>query len=102
MEEERTVPTYYPDFADADKVRKWDGSKEAHAWVALWHYRRAAIAETARGMLQVGGNDANLVGLTTFLWGIDEDEAEEILDELGQEGRELRKAESGKVRKIRE
>jgi len=102
MSEEQTVPAHYPDFADANFVRKWDGSQEAHAWAALWHYRRAAIAETVRGMATVGGEDADLVGLTAFLWGIGEEEASELIEEFGEKGRQLRENESGKVRRLRD
>src|SRR3712207_6230948 len=46
QEERRTVPAYYPDFADADNWRAWDDSAQAEAWANLRDFRDMCIAHS--------------------------------------------------------
>ncbi len=80
--EVRTVRAHYPTFADANFMRPFDSSRQAWAWAALMEYRERAIGQAAKKLREVGGDDADLVGLTACLWAIDEDEAAEILERV--------------------
>jgi len=78
--DERRVPVYVPVWEDANRVRPWDGSGEAQAWANLMDFRDRALAESAARVLAAGGaDDTDVLGLVSFLWGIDEGEVAKIL-----------------------
>jgi len=78
--DERRVPVYVPVWEDANRVRPWDGSARAQAWVNLMDFRDRALTETAARVLAAGeGDDTGVLGLVSFLWGIDEGEVAKIL-----------------------
>ncbi len=79
--EERTVPAYFPVWTDADKMAPYDGSRQARVWAALLDYREKAIAESAAHVLSAGPDrQTDLAGVVSMLWGLDGDEAAEVLD----------------------
>lgn len=75
----RMVPTFYPDFTDADKFRRWDGSEQAEAWARLMDYRDECIAASVGELAGTGIENIDYVGMIALLWDIGEDEAEEIV-----------------------
>ncbi len=78
--DERRVPVYVPVWEDANRVRTWDGSGQAQAWANLMDFRDRALAESAARVLVAGeGDDTDVLGLVSFLWGIDESEVAKIL-----------------------
>ena len=78
--EERTVPVYVPVWEDANKVRPWDGSGQAETWASLMEFRDRALAESVARVLAAGeADDTDVLGLVSFLWGIDESEVAKIL-----------------------
>lgn len=78
--DERRVPVYVPVWKDASKVRLWDGSAKAQAWANLMDFRDRALAESAARVLAAGGaDDTDVLGLVSFLWGIDESEVAKIV-----------------------
>jgi len=78
-EEERTVPAFYPDFANPDNWRRWDGSEQAEAWERLMDFRDECIARSVGELAGTGFEGRDDVGLVAALWGIGEDEAAEIV-----------------------
>jgi hypothetical protein len=79
MSEERTVPAFYPNFADADKVRSWDGSEQAEAWAKMMSFRDECIAASVGDLAGMDFEDMDYPGLIAFLWNLDEEEAAEIV-----------------------
>jgi hypothetical protein len=78
--DQRRVPVYVPVWEDANRVRPWDGSAKAQAWASLMDFRDRALAESAARVLAAGGaDDTDVLGLVSFLWGIDESEVAKIL-----------------------
>ncbi len=77
--ETRMVPTFYPDFTDADKFRRWDGSEQAEAWARLMDYRDKCIAASVGELAGTGIENIDYAGVIALLWAIGEDEAEEIV-----------------------
>jgi hypothetical protein len=78
--DERRAPAYVPVWEDANRVRPWDGSARAQAWANLMDFRDRALAESAARVLAAGGaDDTDVLGLVSFLWGIDEGEVAKIL-----------------------
>jgi hypothetical protein len=78
--DERRVPVYVPVWEDANRVRPWDGSAKAQAWANLMEFRDRALAESAARALAAGeADDTDVLGLVSFLWGIDESEVAKIL-----------------------
>ena len=79
MSEERTVPAFYPNFADADKVRSWDGSEQAEAWAKMMSFRDECIAASVGDLAGMDFEDMDYRGLIALLWNIDEEDAAEIV-----------------------
>jgi hypothetical protein len=79
VSEERTVPAFYPDFADADTWRPWDGSEQAEAWAKLRDFRDGCIAASIGEFASMDFRPIDYAGLISALWGIDEDEAKQII-----------------------
>jgi hypothetical protein len=79
MDEERAVPAFYPDFADADNWRPWEGSEQAEAWATLQRFRDECIAASMGELAGTDFRPIDYTGLLAALWGIDEDEAKRIL-----------------------
>ncbi len=79
MSEERTVPAYYPDFADAEKWRHWDGSQEARMWADLSRIRDRVIVETASSVVRAVGEGVDVGGLMVVLWSLTADEIAGVL-----------------------
>ena len=78
--DQRTVPVFVPVWEDANRVRPWDGSAKAQAWASLMDFRDQALAESAARVIAAGGAyDTDVLGLVSFLWGIDESEVAKIL-----------------------
>ena len=78
--DERRVPVYVPVWEDANRVGPWDGSAKAQAWANLMDFRDRALAESAARVLAAGqADDTDVLGLVSFLWGIDESEVAKIL-----------------------
>jgi hypothetical protein len=78
--DQRTVPVFVPVWEDANRVRPWDGSAKAQAWASLMDFRDRALAESAARVIAAGGaDDTDVLGLVSFLWGIDESEVAKIL-----------------------
>jgi hypothetical protein len=78
--DQRTVPVFVPVWEDANRVRQWDGSVKAQAWASLMDFRDRALAESAARVIAAGGaDDTDVLGLVSFLWGIDESEVAKIL-----------------------
>ena len=78
--DEIRVPVYVPVWENANKVRPWDGSAKAETWASLMEFRDRALAESAARVLAAGeGDDTDVLGLVSFLWGIDESEVAKIL-----------------------
>ena len=78
--DQRTVPVFVPVWEDANRVRPWDGSAKAQAWASLMDFRDRALAESAAQVIAAGGaDDTDVLGLVSFLWGIDESEVAKIL-----------------------
>jgi hypothetical protein len=78
--DQRTVPVFVPVWEDANRVRPWDGSAKAQAWASLMDFRDQALAESAARVIAAGGaDDTDVLGLVSFLWGIDESEVAKIL-----------------------
>ncbi len=78
--EERTVPAYVPRWTDANMMEPYDGSRRAQVWAALLDYREEAIAESAAHVLAAGPDrQTDLTGVVSMLWGLDDEEAAEIL-----------------------
>ena len=78
--DERRVPVYVPVWEDANRVGSWDGSAKAQAWANLMDFRDRALAESAARVLAAGeADDTDVLGLVSFLWGIDESEVAKIL-----------------------
>ena len=78
--DERRAPVYVPVWEDANRVRPWDGSARAQAWANLMDFRDRALAETAARVLAAGGaDDTDVLGLVSFLWGIDESKVAKTL-----------------------
>jgi len=75
----RMVPTSYPDFTDADKFRRWDGSEQAESWARLIDYRDECIAASVGELAGTGIENIDYAGMIALLWAIGEDEAEEIV-----------------------
>lgn len=83
MSEERYVPAFYPDFANADRWKTWDGSAYAEIWVAVQALRVEAIV-TSAVMLTRGGQvgdigNVDIGGLAATLWTINDEEVMRIL-----------------------
>ncbi len=83
MSEERYVPAFYPDFADADRWKTWDGSAYAEIWAAVQALRAEAIV-TSAVMLARGGQvgdigTVDVGGLAATLWAMRDDEVMQIL-----------------------
>ncbi len=79
MSEERTVPAFYPDFADAENLSAWDGSEQAEAWARMTHFRDECISASVGHLAGMDFEDMDYRGLIAFLWNIDEEEAAEIV-----------------------
>ena len=79
MGEERTVPAFYPDFTDAEKWRKWDGTREAAMWADLSEIRDRVIVETAATVLSVGERGVDVGGLMVALWSLTDEEIAGVL-----------------------
>jgi hypothetical protein len=79
VSEERAVPAYYPDFADADTWRPWDDSEQAHAWAKLRDFRDECIAASIGELAGMDFRPIDYAGLLAALWGIDEGEAKRIV-----------------------
>jgi hypothetical protein len=78
--DEIRVPVYVPVWEDANRVRPWDGSAKAQAWANLMEFRDQALAESAARVLAAGEpHDTDVLGLVSFLWGIEESEVAKIL-----------------------
>jgi hypothetical protein len=80
-EQVRMVPVSYPDFADANYLREWDGSREAEAWAELMDYRAQSILVTVRVLTKHFPQEIDLFGVLATLWGTEEEEIQRILDE---------------------
>lgn len=76
---ERTVPAYYPDFTDANMVRKWDGSEQAEAWAKLVNFRDECISASVGHLAGTDFENIDYAGLVAFLWNMDEEEAAEVV-----------------------
>lgn len=76
---ERTVPALYPDFTDADKWRRWDGSEQAEVWARLMESREAAILASVGDLAGADVADIDYAGVIAALWNLDEDEAAEFV-----------------------
>ncbi len=81
----RTVPAYYPDFADAERWREYDGSPPAEAWARLMGVRAQAIRETVALVHDVAGEGADALGVAGELWNLERDEVAEIMGEPYEE-----------------
>lgn len=77
--EERVSPAFYPDFTEADKLRRWDGSEQAEAWARLMTFRDECIETTVEMLAGMGIEDIDYAGVLGLLWGIGADEAAEIV-----------------------
>ena len=82
MGEERDVPPFYPDFTDADKYKRWDGSREAELWARLLEWRDNQFVEAAAAFLVVGTEDRppDVGGLVAALMRADSEEIVRVLD----------------------
>jgi hypothetical protein len=78
-EEWRTVPAFYPDFANADTWRRWDGSEQAETWAKLRDFRDKCIAASVGELAGLDLRPIDYAGLIAALWGIDKEEASEIV-----------------------
>jgi hypothetical protein len=79
QEERRTVPAYYPDFADADIWRAWDDSSQAEAWAKLRDFRDMCIAHSVSELAGMDFRPIDYAGVIAALWGIEKEEAAEIV-----------------------
>jgi hypothetical protein len=84
-EEERIVPTFYPDFGNPDRWSRWDGSEQAEAWAKLMYFRDRCIADSVSKLVGMDFHPIDYTRLITFLWTIGEDEADELV-RLRQKG----------------
>jgi hypothetical protein len=76
---ERTLPAYYPDFADADSWRPWDNSEQARAWAKLRDFRDGCIAASISELVGMDFRPIDYAGILAALWGIDEEKAKQIV-----------------------
>ena len=75
----RTVPAFYPEFADAEQFRRWDGSEQAEAWARLMDARDAAILASVGALACAGVKGTDHAGVIALLWNLDGDEAAEFV-----------------------
>ncbi len=75
----RTVPAFYPDFANPNTLKRWDGSAQAEAWARLMESREGAILASVGDIAGVGVEGTDYAGVIAFLWNLDEDEAAEFV-----------------------
>jgi hypothetical protein len=75
----RTVPAFYPEFADAKQFRRWDGSDQAEAWARLMDARDAAILASVGALVGAGVEGTDHAGVIALLWNLDGDEAAEFV-----------------------
>ena len=75
----RTVPAFYPEFADAEQFRRWDGSEQAEAWARLIDARDAAILASVGALVGAGVEGTDHAGVIALLWNLDGDEAAEFV-----------------------
>lgn len=85
--ETRIVPSYYPDFADAEKVRVWDGSEQAEAWAKLMDFRDECISASVGHLAGMGLENIDYAGLVASLWAIDEEEAADYIRKRQEGGK---------------
>lgn len=81
MSEERAVPTFYPVFTDAAHFKRWDGSADAWLWADMVDLRKRSIIETVARVRAHVGEDADLTTVPRALWYMDEESAEEFIEE---------------------
>jgi len=97
MSEQRKVPGFYPDFANADKFRAWDGSEQAKAWAKLMDFRDGCISASVVDLEGMDFENIDYRGLIALLWNIEEEEAREVvrrrqgLEEVEELEEELRR-----------
>jgi hypothetical protein len=75
----RAVPAFYPEFADAEQFRRWDGSEQAEAWALLMDARDAAILASVGALAGAGVEGTDHAGVIALLWNLDADEAAEFV-----------------------
>lgn len=75
----RTVPAFYPEFADAEQFRRWDGSEQAEAWARLMEARDAAILASVGALVGAGVEGTDHAGVIALLWNLEGDEAAEFV-----------------------
>jgi hypothetical protein len=75
----RTVPAFYPEFADAEQFRRWDGSEQAEAWARLIDARDAAILTSVGALVGAGVEGTDYAGVIALLWNLDGDDAAEFV-----------------------
>jgi hypothetical protein len=75
----RTVPAFYPEFADAEQFRRWDGSEQAEAWARLMDARDAAILASVGALVGAGVEGTDYAGVIALLWNLEGDEAAEFV-----------------------
>jgi hypothetical protein len=78
-ETRRDVPAFYPDFADADTWRRWDGSEQAEAWAKLRDIRDKCIDASVGEVAGMDFRPIDYAGVIAALWGIEKDEAAELV-----------------------
>jgi hypothetical protein len=75
----RTVPAFYPEFTDAERFRRWDGSEQAEAWARLTEARDAAILTSVGALVGTGIEGTDYARVIALLWNLDGDEAAEFV-----------------------
>ena len=82
MSEERMVPEGYPNFANAENWKVWDGSKDAQTWAQLLDFRESCILQTISRVAEHCHERGDVAaGVVAALWNIDRDEVVKITEQ---------------------
>jgi hypothetical protein len=76
----RMAPDRIPAADDANRIEPYNGSEWHDVWTHVLEYKVAAMVETAAAMMRAAGQGADLPGLMSLLWDLDEEEAESFLE----------------------
>jgi hypothetical protein len=68
------LPAFYPEFADAEQFRRWDGSEQAEAWARLMEARDAAILASVGALDGASVEGTDYAGVIALLWNLDGDD----------------------------
>ena len=74
------APDRVPAADNADRIEPYDGSEWHDVWTTVMEAKVVAMVETAAAMMRAVGRDADLAGLMSLLWSLDEEEAEIFLE----------------------